>query len=92
MMGDLMTQYGSFYTGATRQFSNIHGQKDRDHQLETKEKVKTLQMMSAKCNLPPNTGVEQLKKEHAEELKAHVDTHCKIQAKSSCWTTDNNRE
>ena len=44
MMGDRVTQYGSFYTGPTREFSNIHGQKNWDHQLETKEKVKALQV------------------------------------------------
>ena len=38
MMGDLMIQYGSFYTNATRQFSNAHGQQSWDHQLETKKK------------------------------------------------------
>ena len=65
MMGDLMTQYGRFYTGATRKFGNIHGQKDWDHQLETEKKFKALQAMNVKCNLPPNTGVEQLKKEPA---------------------------
>jgi hypothetical protein len=28
MIGDLMTQYGCFYTGVTREFSNIHGRKE----------------------------------------------------------------
>jgi hypothetical protein len=28
MIGDLMTQYGCFYTRVTREFSNIHGRKE----------------------------------------------------------------
>ena len=93
MMGDLMTQYGSFYTGTSREFSNIHGQKDWTHQLETKKKGKALQAMNVKCNLPPNTGVKQLKKERAEEHKARVDNlMARFKAKSSRWTTHNSRE
>ena len=42
MMGDLMTQYGCFYTRATREFNNIHGGKQWEHHLETKEKIKAL--------------------------------------------------
>jgi hypothetical protein len=93
MMGDLMTHYGSFYTGATRQFSNINGQKDWDHQQETEEKVKALQAMNAKCNLPPNTGGEQLEKKHAEEHKARFyNLMARFKAKSSCRTTYNKPE
>ena len=46
MMGDLIAQYGSFYTDANRQFSNIHGQSDWDHWLENEEKVKALQVIN----------------------------------------------
>jgi hypothetical protein len=64
-MGDLMTQYGSFYTNADRQFGNWHAETTFPHDAETKKQVKAVQMINAKCNLPPNTGVEQLKKERA---------------------------
>jgi hypothetical protein len=88
-----MTQYSCFFTRATREFSNIHGQKDRDHHLETDEKVKPLQAMNVKHNLPPNTGVEQLKKERAEENKIREDNlMVRFKAKTSRWTTYTNRE
>jgi len=94
VMGNLMTQYGCFYTRATREFSNIHGPKEWNHQLETKKKVKALQAMNVKHNLSPNTGVEQLKKEHAEENKVREDNIMAQHylAKSSRWTTYTNRE
>ena len=90
MMGDLMTQYGSFYTRATMESSNIHGQKDWDHQLETKKKVKAHQAMNAKCNLPTNTGVDQLKNERAGEFKTYLaNLLTRFKAKSSRWTARN---
>jgi hypothetical protein len=33
MIGDLMTQYDCFYTGATREFSDVHNQKHCEHIL-----------------------------------------------------------
>ena len=89
-MGDLMTQYGSFYNNAERQFGNWRVQTTFAHERETDEKVKALQAINAKRSLPPNTGVEQLKKERSEELKAYfADLLARFKAKSSRWTARN---
>jgi hypothetical protein len=89
-MGDLMTQYGSFYTNAERQFGNWRFQTTLAHELETDKKVKALQAINVKRNLPPNTGVEQLKKEQSKELKAYfADILARFKAKSSGWTARN---
>ena len=65
MMGDLLTQYSSFYTNTERQFGNWCGQTNFAYNQETDKKVQALQAMNAKFNLPPNAGVEQHKKERA---------------------------
>ena len=90
MMADLMTQYGSFYNNAERQFGNWRVQTTFAHERETDEKVKALQAINAKRSLPPNTGDEQLKKERSEELKAYfADLLARFKAKSSRWTARN---
>jgi hypothetical protein len=89
-MGDIMTQYGSFYNNAESQFGNWRFQTTLAHERETDEKVKSLQAINAKCSLPPNTGVDQLKKERREEFKAYfADLLTRFKAKSSRWTTRN---
>jgi methyltransferase-like protein len=93
MMGDLMAQYGCFYTGATREFSNVYNQKHCEHDLETEEKIKALWATNAKCNLPPNVGVKQFQKKRAEELKTcENNLMARFKAKSSCWITYTNSE
>jgi len=72
MMGDLMSQYSSFYTNAERQFGNFRAQMNANFMRETDSKVTALKDMNAKRNLPPNAGVEQLKKERATEFKAYI--------------------
>jgi hypothetical protein len=72
MMGDLMSQYGAFYTNAERQFGNFRAQMNANFMRETDHKVTALKEMNAKRNLPPNAGVEQLKKERAAEFKAYI--------------------
>ena len=90
-IGDLMTQYGCFYTGATREFSNIHGGKEWEHHMETKEKIKDLQVANVRHNLSPNVGGEQFKKERAEEFQAHENAFmARFRAKSSHWTAYQN--
>ena len=88
--GYLMSQYGSFYNNAERQFGNWHVQTTYAHERETDDKVQALQAMNVKRNLPPNTGVEQLKKEHSDELKAYfANLLARFKAKSSRWTARN---
>ena len=72
MMGDLMSQYGAFHTNAERQFGNFRAQMNANFMRETESKVTDLKTMNAKRNLPPNAGVEQLKKERAVEFKAYI--------------------
>jgi hypothetical protein len=89
-MGDLMTQYGSFYTNAERQFGNWRTQATIAYEQETNKKVQALQAINAKCNLPPNIGVEQLKKERAGEFKTNfANLLARFKAKFSCWTVRN---
>ena len=89
-MGDLMTQYGSFYNYAERQFGNWRAKTSFAYDAETNKKVKALQAINAKHNLPPNTGVEQLKKEHAGEFKTYLENLLtRFKAKSSHWTAHN---
>jgi hypothetical protein len=91
MIGDLMTQYGCFYTGATGEFSNIHGGKEWEHHLETEEKIKALQVANVRCNLSTNIGVKQFKKERAEEFQAYENAFmARFRAKSSRWTAYQN--
>ena len=53
----------------------------------TEEKIKALRVTNAKCNLPPNIGVEQFKRERSEECKAHENNlMARFKAKSSRWT------
>jgi hypothetical protein len=87
MMGDLLTQYSSFYTNAERQFGNWRIETNCAHKLATDKKVQALQEMNAKRNLPPNAGVEQLKKEQAAEFKTNVANLLdRFKAKSCRWT------
>ena len=82
-----MIQYGSFYTNAERQFGNWCIQTNFAHKLATDKKVQALQEMNAKRNLPPNVGVEQLKKEQAAEFKANIANLLdRFKAKSRRWT------
>ena len=86
IMGDLLYQYSSFYTNAERQFGNWHGQIAWDHKLETDKKVQSLQEMNARRNLPPNTGVEQFKKERSKEFKTYLANLLdRFKAKSCRW-------
>ncbi len=90
MMGDLLTQYSSFYTNAERQFSNWRIETNCTHKLATDKKVQALQEMNAKCNLPLKAGVEQLKKERAVEFRANIANLLnRFKAKSHCWTAHN---
>ena len=92
MMGDLMTQYGSFYTNAERQFGNWRTQTSIFYSQETDEKVQALQAINVKCNLPPNAGVEQLKKGRAGEFKMNLaNLLARFTAKSSRWTAHNRK-
>ena len=86
MMGDLMTQYGNFYTGGTRHFQMIRAQEHHEHTLETKRGIKVLQEVNVKCCIAPDAGVEKFKQEQTQALKDHVDDlmAC-FQAKSHCW-------
>jgi hypothetical protein len=89
-IGDLMTQYGSIYNNTERQFGNRRVKRSFAYNAETNKKVKALQAINAKCNLPPNTGVEQLKNERAGEFKTYLaNLLTRFKAKSSCWTTPN---
>jgi hypothetical protein len=46
---------------------------------------------NVQCNLPPNVGVKQFKKEHAEEFKAcEKEFIARFRAKPSHWTTYQN--
>ena len=70
-----MSQYSAFYTNAERQFGqfgNFRAQMNSNFMRETDRKVTALKEMNAKRNLPPNSGVEQLKKERAVEFKAYI--------------------
>ena len=92
-MGDLMIQYGNFYTWCTRHFQQVHFQHAMDHEQETNKEIKVLQEMNTKHGLSPNLGVDKLKKEQKQALRDHVDdlmTH--FWAKSHRWTTDNDQE
>jgi hypothetical protein len=90
MMGDLLTQYSSFYTNAERQFGNWHIEMNCAHKLVTDKKVQALQEMNAKRNLSANAGVEQLKKERAAEFRANVANLLdRFKAKSRRWTARN---
>ena len=89
-MGDLMTQHGSFYNNAERQFGNWHVKTSFAYDAETNKKVKALKAINAKRNLPPNTGVEQLKNECAGEFKTYLaNLLTRFKAKSSRWTARN---
>ena len=93
MMGDLLTQYSSFYTNAESQFGNWRTETNCAHKLATDKKVQALQEMNAKRNLLPNVGVEQLKKELAVEFKANIANLLdRFKAKSRCWTDCYSRE
>ena len=52
MMGDLMTQYGSFYTNAERQFGNWRVQTAYAREQETDKKVQALQAINVKHKPP----------------------------------------
>ena len=56
MTGEVMTQYRSFYTGATREFGNFQGGKEWEHHLETEDEIKALQVANVRCNLSPIVG------------------------------------
>jgi hypothetical protein len=44
-----------------------------------------------RCNLSPNIGVKQFKKEPAEEFQAYENAFmARFRDKSSCWTTYQN--
>ncbi len=86
-MGDLMTQYGSFYTNTERQVGNWRAHMHLAYTQETDKKVEVLRATNVKCNLPPNTGVGLLKKEQAREFKTNAPTLLdRFKAKSSRWT------
>ena len=86
MMGDLMTQYGCFYTGCTRHFQMVCVQEHHKHNLETQKAVKVIQEMNIKRGVPPDAGVDKFKKEQAQALKDHVDDLMKrFQVKSYQW-------
>ena len=51
-MGDLMTQYGSFYNNVERQFGNWHAKTSFAYDAETNKKVKALQAINAKVQPP----------------------------------------
>jgi len=63
MMGDLLCQYGNFYSGCTRHFQHVCLQHVMDHEQETNKEIKVLQEMNIKRGLSPNLGVDKLKKE-----------------------------
>ena len=89
-MGDLMILYDSFYNNAERQCGNWHAKTSFAYDAETNKKVKALQAINAKCNLPPNTGVEQIKKERASKFKTNIANLLdRFKAKSCRWTARN---
>ncbi len=90
MMGDLMTTYGCFYTGCTRDFQMVRVQEHHEHNLENQKAVKVIQEMNIKHNVPPDAGVDKFKKEQTQALKDHVDDLMKcFQAKSRRWLDRN---